>query len=787
MARPAAGGQTAAMARRSSWFVLPLLLVACATAPPAHPALAPVAADLAGYVQRQLREQGVPGATVAVLDVDPATGEERRWAAGFGTFDAAGTQAMPFDAVGRMASISKLFTATAAMVLVERGQLDLDAPVTTYLPEFAPANTFGGAVTLRLLLGHRAGIVRESPVGHYFDPSEPGLAATVASLNDTALVHAPDAKFKYSNPGIGVVGEVIARVTGKPFEVAVDELVLTPLGLLDSSFAARPELLQRVPVGQMWTYDGRTIPLPTWGFGYGPAANLYSTTGDLVQFASSWMPTAERRVLTPASQAAMWEPRGGVTRGCGLGFFVRDFDGHRHVSHGGAVYGFASTVAALPEAGLAVAVLCSKDFANEVSDAIADRALRLLLAARHGEVLPAAEFPQPVGVAAARQLAGRWRCGTNWVYLSERAGELFFDPNLGVRTRLRRAGDGALVADDPLGIDTARRLVVLGNGNLHDGEVEYVRDDAAPPPPSAELQELLGEYGWDHNVLVVYEELGQLGVLIEWVVRDLPTRLAKDHYQFPAGMYGGDQLRFERDTSGKVVAALVGGARFARRPDPDGKFRIEPLRPVQELLAAARAAAPPAAAGRPGDGREPRPFELLDLRALGDTLRLDVRYATADNFLGTPVYPDAVAKLQVPAAHALERVRVKLRTQGLGLVVYDAYRPWYVTKVFFDATPPAMRHFVADPAHGSRHNRGCAVDLSLYDLATGEVVEMPSGYDEFTPRAYPDYPGGTSRQRHFRELLRRAMEDEGFAVYEYEWWHFDYHAWREFGIGNEPL
>jgi serine beta-lactamase-like protein LACTB len=141
----------------------------------------------------------------------------------------------------------------------------------------------------------------------------------------------------------------------------------------------------------------------------------------------------------------------------------------------------------------------------------------------------------------------------------------------------------------------------------------------------------------------------------------------------------------------------------------------------------------------------------------------------------------------VPAAHALERVRVKLRTQGLGLVVYDAYRPWYVTKVFFDATPPAMRHFVADPAHGSRHNRGCAVDLSLYDLATGEVVEMPSGYDEFTPRAYPDYPGGTSRQRHFRELLRRAMEDEGFAVYEYEWWHFDYHAWREFGIGNEPL
>lgn len=787
MALPAAGGQTAAMARCSPWLSLPLLLVACATAPPAHPMLAPLAADLTGYVQRQLQEQGVPGATVAVLDVDPATGEERQWAAGFGTFDAAGTVAMPFDAVGRVASISKLFTATAAMVLVERGQLDLDAPVGRYLPGFAPANAFGGVVTVRALLGHRAGIVRESPVGHYFDASAPSLSATVASLNDTALVHAPGSAFKYSNPGIGVVGEVIARITGQPFEVAVQELVLAPLGLDDSSFVARPELLQRVPAGLMWTYDGRTIPTPTWPFGYGPAANLYSTATDLVRFARSWLGAADERVLSPATQAVMWLPEGGVSRGCGLGFFVREFDGHRHVSHGGAVYGFASTVAALPDAGLAVAVICSKDFANEVSDAIAARALRLLLAARRGEVLPQAEFPQPLGVAAARQLAGRWRCGANWVDLEERGGELLFDPNIGVRTRLRRAADGALVADDALGIDTARRLVVLANGNLHDGDVEYVRDESVPPPPSAELQELLGEYGWDHNVLVVYEDQGRLGVLIEWVVRDLPDRLAKDLYQFPSGMYGGDQLRFLRDAAGKVEAVVVGGARFPRRPEPSGEFRIEPLRPVAELLAAARAAAPPAGAGRRGEAGEPRAFELLDLRALGPTVRLDVRYATANNFLGTPVYPAAVAKLQVPAAHALERVRTKLAAQGLGLLVYDAYRPWYVTKVFFDATPPAMRHFVADPAHGSRHNRGCAVDLTLYDLSTGEVVEMPSGYDEFTPRAYPDYPGGTSRQRHFREVLRRAMEAEGFAVYEYEWWHFDYHAWREFGIGNEPL
>ncbi len=128
-----------------------------------------------------------------------------------------------------------------------------------------------------------------------------------------------------------------------------------------------------------------------------------------------------------------------------------------------------------------------------------------------------------------------------------------------------------------------------------------------------------------------------------------------------------------------------------------------------------------------------------------------------------------------------------LAEHGVGLQVFDGYRPWWVTKVFWDAAPRHLKLFVADPMRGSRHNRGCAVDLTLYDLKSGEPIEMPSGYDEFTARAYPDYPGGTSRQRYYRELLRRAMEAQGFQVYEHEWWHFDYKDWREYAIGNEPL
>jgi D-alanyl-D-alanine dipeptidase len=128
-----------------------------------------------------------------------------------------------------------------------------------------------------------------------------------------------------------------------------------------------------------------------------------------------------------------------------------------------------------------------------------------------------------------------------------------------------------------------------------------------------------------------------------------------------------------------------------------------------------------------------------------------------------------------------------LKGRGYGLLIHDAYRPWYVTKVFWDATPDDKKIFVADPSKGSRHNRGAAVDLTLYDLKTGKPVKMVSTYDETTDRAYPDYPGGTSLERWHRKLLRDAMESEGFTVFEAEWWHFDFNDWRKYPIGNVPF
>jgi zinc D-Ala-D-Ala dipeptidase len=199
---------------------------------------------------------------------------------------------------------------------------------------------------------------------------------------------------------------------------------------------------------------------------------------------------------------------------------------------------------------------------------------------------------------------------------------------------------------------------------------------------------------------------------------------------------------------------------------------------VLVILTVALAQGPPV---ETGPFRKP---DLVELDKLDPTIKLDIRYATKNNFLGKKVYKEARAFLQRPAAEALVRVNQKLRGGGYGLVVHDGYRPWSVTKIFWDVTPEDKKIFVADPARGSRHNRGCAVDLSLFDLKTGATVKMPSEYDEMTERAHINYECATPEAKRLREMLRAAMTAEGFAVYEPEWWHYDYKDWKEYPILN---
>lgn len=188
------------------------------------------------------------------------------------------------------------------------------------------------------------------------------------------------------------------------------------------------------------------------------------------------------------------------------------------------------------------------------------------------------------------------------------------------------------------------------------------------------------------------------------------------------------------------------------------------------------------AVAQPPKEVDKREAHLIELISLDDTIKLDIRYATENNFMGRKVYPEARAFMQKPAAKAIVRVHKKLKKQGLGLVIYDGYRPWTITKLFWDTVAPEQRKFVADPTKGSKHNRGCAVDLGIFDLKTGLAVSMPSGYDEFSDRASPNYTGGTEEERRNRDLLRSLMEAEGYTVNADEWWHFDYKDWEKYAI-----
>lgn len=177
---------------------------------------------------------------------------------------------------------------------------------------------------------------------------------------------------------------------------------------------------------------------------------------------------------------------------------------------------------------------------------------------------------------------------------------------------------------------------------------------------------------------------------------------------------------------------------------------------------------------------------LVDLASLG--IPLDIRYATENNFMKQRLYPVARAFLRAPAARALGEVQRELAPRGIGIRVFDGYRPYRVTKAMWE--PIRNPDYAADPAKGSRHNRGAAVDLTLVDLRTGAELPMPTPYDDFTPRAHHDFAELPPDVLRNRALLRDTMTRHGFDPLPSEWWHYDFRGWDRFelmDVGLEEL
>ena len=732
-------------------------------------------------IRYEIKDKNLNAISIAIIER-----EDFFWAEGFGFIDEDRKIKADENTIYRVGSVSKLFTDLAIMKKRESGDIDIDLPIQNYLPKFNPKNVYDKSITLRQLMSHRAGVLREPAYGNYFEDNEPSLKKTVESISNSSLIHPPGTKTKYSNAGIAVVGYTLEKIFKKPYVEFMQENILNPLGMDSSSFEYKNSMESNLAKATMWSYDKRSFKAPRFELGMIPAGSLYSSVKDLAKFIdmifSGGFSNGEK-FISPETIKEMVTPQFTESKvsGYGIGFRISKHNNYKMISHGGAIYGYSTQLSALLEPRIGVVVASSVDISNSITRKISNYALDLLIAKEKKLKLPEYIKTQSIDEETAEYLVGNYENKSKRITIKKIENEIMLENDY-FEVPIKKF-NSKFISDGK--INQGGIIIEKREGNLMVNKEVYkkVAEDSESEFPKEWLG-LIGEYGWDHNILYVYEDAGSLWVLIEWIEKNKLVQESQSLFGFPSntGMYQGEKLKFKINKKGIASeVSILNGPKFKRRTPltlTKETFKINPIKPIDELREVAEKSDPPQ------ENLISEKFDLVEIKSIDKSIKYDIRYASENNFMGSKFYKSSSAFLQKPAAEALKRVSTKLKSYGFGLLIHDAYRPWYVTKMFWDATPKDKKIFVANPLKGSRHNRGCAVDLTLYDLSTGLPVEMISGYDEFTDRAFPYYYGGTTKQRWLRDLLRKNMESEGFSVYKYEWWHFDYKDWGKYGIGN---
>jgi serine beta-lactamase-like protein LACTB len=493
----------------------------------------------------EMRQWGIGGVSVALV-------EDQRvvYAAGFGEARR--------DSVFRVGSVSKLFNAIAVMQQVEAGKMDLDAPLPF---DVLPLNPFldHPAVTLRQLLCHRSGLQREAPVGGYLDDSEPGLAATIASVRPCVLASRPGSVTRYSNLAPSIAGMLVERASGISFEDYQSARVLEPLGMACSAWTRTRVPRDRLVVCNMRVSDGHggwtRRAAPVFDIGMIPAGNLFSTVDDLAKFASALL-AGGGGLVKPETLQEMWrvqfKQKNPPT--FGLGFMIGKFRNRRVISHSGAIYGYTSHFALMPEEKLAVIVLINEDIVIGRARHIARAGFSQLLEAKFGEQPPPPEvFPPPPNLAA---FAGEYESQSFWARLEASDGQLvgeisgqpvFFTPGGGLNfTAHSRLDDAAPVAFKQDGSGTVCGFT------MGPQQLERVRARPTSLPP--EWREYCGSYGPDFIPVVVSERHGRLFAMTENMFDYRLTPLNRHVCELPPGMYDGEQVVFLTEADGRPRA-----------------------------------------------------------------------------------------------------------------------------------------------------------------------------------------------------------------------------------------
>ena len=517
-------------------------------------------------------ERGIlPGFTLALVD-----DQRLVWSGGFGLADVKRKLPARPDTVYRVGSVSKLFNAVAVMQQVETGRLDLDAPVQKFVPDFRIESRFtnAGPVTLRQLLCHRSGLIRESPVGGYYDDQQPTILATVRSVADCALVNPPNTQTRYSNIGATVAGYAVQSVTGTGYDFYARERLLKPLGMQDSSFVLTPAVQRKLSNSYMRiaNADGtfRHEASPLFELGTIPAGNLYASAEDLARFMSCLFAegkTAEGgQILRAATLNEMCTPQlTTATNGFGLGFSIGRFGNFKTVSHSGAVYGFSSSFIALPGPKVGVIVLANEDIAMGPVGKLAEAGLELLLQAKLGRTPTAKPEPVKLDPAALAALAGEYESESYWAKLEVDGDKL-----------------RANIASQELVFTPLSPTKFRADGRFsHNGPVEFSRNASgqvsftalgqrfSPAPSNPPLippawQKFLGSYGPKFIPAIVSVRHGHLYVMTENMVDYRLRPVNRTTFAFPPGLYTDEHLVFNLDTTGKARSLVLANMELKR-------------------------------------------------------------------------------------------------------------------------------------------------------------------------------------------------------------------------------
>jgi CubicO group peptidase (beta-lactamase class C family)/D-alanyl-D-alanine dipeptidase len=640
----------------------------------------------------------------------------------FGYADVKKRTPVTAKSVYRIASMTKSFTAMAILSLRDAGKLDLDDPVYKYIPEMkqvGPLTDDSPPITIRHLLSHSAGFPEDNPWGdRQLQRTDEELINFIKS--GVSLSNTPGLVYEYSNLGFTLLGHIVTKVSGEPFEQYIRRTIFKPLGMEHTYWEyteAKPEDLAH---GYRWLNNQWKEEAMLHSGAYGAMGGMLTSLEDFSRYMSfhlaAWPPRngAETGPLKRSSVREMHQPgkisgfytqnRNAAGELCprisaynfGLSW-SRNCTGKEFIGHSGGLPGFGSNWVILPEYGIGVV-----SFSNLTYKATA------ALNAQVVERLIALAQLRPRQILVS-------------VILRERQQQLM-----------------ALLPD----WKDAQASGIFSENFFDDYLIDSLRKEAAT------LFNKTGKILRVEEIVPENQLRGTFEIVGEKAVLEVQFTLSPE----------------------KPALIQAYSIKATGRPSAMRKYGLKTISSLQEYRQLVAA--------------NPRQ-EIVALDKFIPDIRLDIRYATNNNIMHRPMYSTAAAFLRLPAADALRHIAQELRPMGYGVKVYDGYRPYRVTVDFWEAYHDS--NFVASPYTGSRHNRGCAVDLTLVDLKTGKELDMPTPYDDFTPRAAANYAGISETQRKNRQLLQDVMLKHGFVIFPSEWWHFDFEGYKAYPVMDIPF